>query len=283
MDRVARERLFHELRKLSAPTQDKPLLSENLTDVLEILAVTEGIKPAHLNGHGFRSAQLNGHLESLAARYGLSTLRTTRISRFQYRPPTCWPEVAQWQREQDEARRVKEGDVIWIYRDPGIAQLIPDTVAGRISCSRALGYPECCVNADFERSEYMFAALVNGLHKKFNVDTAEEMIALLIRDEGVSIDIDPIRKDMELSSARFPYVQFFACAACLAAEESPAARVNRAMRDLAFAVSPSFGVSIWRAALGKSEPRRKLSVPRNDSCPCCSGRKFKKCCGLIQE
>jgi len=48
MDHLARDRLFQDLRRLTQPTQDKPALSENLTDVLEILAVGEGIKPAHL-------------------------------------------------------------------------------------------------------------------------------------------------------------------------------------------------------------------------------------------
>lgn len=140
-----------------------------------------------ISSHGFRSKWLQDRLESVTPAYGFSTVRTSKISRFQYRPPTYWPEIAQWQREQDEARRFKEDDVIWIYRDPGITQVIADTVAGRISCSQALGYPECCVNADFERSEYLSEGLVNGLRKKFKVDTPEEVIALLIRDEGVMV------------------------------------------------------------------------------------------------
>jgi hypothetical protein len=129
----------------------------------------------------------------------------------------------------------------------------------------------------------MFVAegLVSGLRKKFKVNTADEIIALLKRDEGVGLDTDSIRREMERSAVRFPYVQFFACVDCLDAADSPAARVNRAMRDLAFAVSPSFGVDIWRAARDKSGAGMGVSVSRNDPCPCGSNKKFKKCCGLV--
>jgi hypothetical protein len=110
MDHSARERLFEELMKLCAPTDNKPMLSENLTDVLEILAVAEDIKPAHLNGQGFRSNWLQERLQSIAPSHGLLAIRTPMISRFQYRPPSFWPEVALWLREQDEAREATEGD-----------------------------------------------------------------------------------------------------------------------------------------------------------------------------
>ena len=30
-------------------------------------------------------------------------------------------------------------------------------------------------------------------------------------------------------------------------------------------------------------PIESRKVPRNDPCPCGSGRKFKRCCGLVQD
>ena len=59
--------LYRALRSIPFDPLEKPSPWENLTDVLEILAVWQGIKPAHLSGHGFRSERLLVDLESVAA------------------------------------------------------------------------------------------------------------------------------------------------------------------------------------------------------------------------
>ena len=58
--------LYRALRSIHFDPLEKPSPWENLTDVLEILAVWQGIKPAHLSGHGFRSERLLVDLESVA-------------------------------------------------------------------------------------------------------------------------------------------------------------------------------------------------------------------------
>ena len=50
--------LLKKLRALRFDSKDKPDRHENLLDILEIVAVNAGSKPAHLNGQGFRSADL---------------------------------------------------------------------------------------------------------------------------------------------------------------------------------------------------------------------------------
>src|SRR5580692_11238663 len=93
--------LYRDLRKIRFDPDDKPSLSENLTDVLEIAAVATAVKPAHLNGHGFRSGKLLGDLNTVARSHGLLTCRRQPHSPYWHRVPDVDPEYLAWQAELD--------------------------------------------------------------------------------------------------------------------------------------------------------------------------------------
>ena len=79
--------LFRQLRLLRFDIKEKESHRENLLDVLEIVAVAVGDKPAHLNGQGLRSPVLLSQLDEIAARHGLHSLRTHPVIPHVHRLP----------------------------------------------------------------------------------------------------------------------------------------------------------------------------------------------------
>ncbi len=112
--------LFQDLRQLRFHSTDKPSRTENLTDILEIVAVMAGLKPAHLSGQGFRSGALIDALERMAARHGLLSLRTKEIKPYRHRRPRYDPAIYRWETDSEERRRQAGVDVLWIYREASL-------------------------------------------------------------------------------------------------------------------------------------------------------------------
>src|SRR5438045_3426327 len=71
--------LFRDLQPMAAPTPGKPDPHENLTDILEVVAVASGLRPAHLQGQGQHDDRRVAALEAIACGHGLSTLRTRSL------------------------------------------------------------------------------------------------------------------------------------------------------------------------------------------------------------
>ena len=109
--------LYRALRSIRFDPLEKPSPWENLTDVLEILAVWQGIKPAHLSGRGFRSERLLVDLESVALQYGLLTLRTPPHWPHWHREPSVDRGFLEWHQQRQRHEASAAGAVLWIYRD----------------------------------------------------------------------------------------------------------------------------------------------------------------------
>lgn len=269
--------LFDDLCQLRFDADERRPLAVNLTDILEVAAVVVGVKPAHVNGQGFGSATLLDELEDLARRYEFRTLRTKQIRHYVHRAPCYDQAIYRYMKSDDEEeQRQAELDVLWVYRDPLLNSLILDTVDGKRSVSKVLGYPECCVLYEAETTLRYSELYINALGSTHGAKTVEDYIRLLKEDPGAPFDTSQIDTTIEETGRRFPYVQFEACRTCLNSPESPAANINRSMRDLAFALSPTFGRNIWKAQYEVFA--RRLKIGRNDPCPCGSTRKFKTCC-----
>src|SRR6185295_10421322 len=78
MDRILS--LFQDLQPLALQTRGKPDPRENLADILKIVAVASGIRPAHLQGQGLSDEEQLALVERTARRHGLITLRTRTLS-----------------------------------------------------------------------------------------------------------------------------------------------------------------------------------------------------------
>lgn len=276
--------LFRDLQPLAVQTPGKPDPHENVTDILEIVAVAEGLRRAHLQGQGQHDEQRLAVVERIARGHGLMTLRTRTLIPFLHRQRRYETRIIEFE-DTDNVRKQEEGpEVVWVYADGRVAATIPDVVAGRAGVSDVLGYPICCEIHASEQKVALAEAYVQGIIDTHHPRTADEIVALWRRNVQVQIAVDPDADipETEASLRRFPYVQFIACPACLAGNDSPAAQVNGRMRDLAFSLSPSFGRRIWEARDLVINKGRPISVGRNDPCPCGRGSKFKKCCARIE-
>lgn len=271
--------LLDDLLAIPPDPIEKPDLWENSTNALEVLAVKDGVKPAHLNGQGGGSEKILKSLEQIALRYSLLTLRTNSLRVFELRKPNFEPEIYNWQTEQNESEREATADVLWIYNEPSLEPAILETVNGKRNVSLVLGYPECCVIQWLELGIYGWESLIKAFKETYGASTPSDVITLLKEDKGVTIEEgwDPLA-EMKESHRLFSYVQFTACPTCRRSTNSPAAVINGAMRDLAFHVSQTFGRMIWQTNYKTRFPEILRDLGRNDPCPCGSGKKNKKCC-----
>lgn len=276
--------LFADLRQLTFD-QHKESLHENLTDILEIVAVGADLKPAHVNGQGFRSDSLLRALEALAPKHRLVALRTRPIATHFHHTPRYG--AALWERRLPLLRPGEQtADVFWLYRDPALQPDIETAVSGGRSVARVLGYPECCVTRWVEVTLEADEHMIETLRTEHGAQTDDDLMRLLEADTPVPAPtiITEMGVAMRQSRLRIPFVQFFACPTCLESVNSPAGRINASMRALAVDLSDPFAIEIQAASLefvpaigGAASGRPHLG--RNDPCACASGRKFKKCCG----
>ncbi len=289
MQKLSLTVLYLDLYRLPAPGKRR---TTHLNEILEIVAVLAGIKPAHLNGEGEPVSPRIEDLEGVAARHGLLTLRTKIIKLYQHRKPRYDPAIERYYRDSEERETQAGEDVLWIYKDAPLLNLIHETVAGKRDVSKVLGYSECCVrdtSEDFIRDKEFSVETVGRLH---NPRSPEEYFDLLER--GVSLptkSLSDYSKTFE-SNWRFPYIETNSCPSCLKKSSSPASKLNRRMRDLAFEISESFGREIWKAryeivAVAKKRGGDEIlklfdaNPERNALCPCTSGQKYKRCCGNL--
>ena len=182
MDRNARQALFADLQPLARPTRDKPDPHENITDILEILAVADDQKPAHLQGQGMRDEERLRSIEAIAARHGLRTMRTPSLVPFFGRAPRFDARIFEAQKESHAQTQRTQPDVLWVYSDERLRASILETVAGRASVSGLLGYPECCVTAYAERNILMLEAYIAGISRTHNTDDPDRIIELFRGD-----------------------------------------------------------------------------------------------------
>ena len=173
---------FRALSLLAWHSEERESEHENLMDILESVAVLEGLKPAHLNGQGLHSDSLIGELELTARKFGLLTLRTQGLSAYYHRQPSYDPEIFEWERQDSNENRKTGKSVLWIYRNAELSADIHRTVEGSDSCSGVLGYPECCVHHNVEEIIVDQELLINGLMREFGACSSAQIIDLLIRD-----------------------------------------------------------------------------------------------------
>jgi hypothetical protein len=292
------------LRNVHFDSTEKPSRWENLTDILEILAVLEGLKPSHLNGHGLRSGRLLDTLESIAGNHGLLTLRTPPHPPHHHREPNVEKEFLGWLNEREAREATQSEPVLWVYRDASVEQKIRGLIAGGRDETEVLGYPSCCVQARSEIGTQLTEALVQGYKEQHHATTGADLIRCSERDAEVRLERTIATTD-EDSQRMFPFVQFSACEECIQRADSPAGQLNRAMEGIAEEIDTRFAVQIRQAARGElSPPARTRTLDtlaraiesgrgpqaqepagrprRNDRCPCGSGLKYKKCCGRPQ-
>jgi hypothetical protein len=235
--------LFRELCALRFG-EGKPDSHENLLDVLELMAVALGRKPAHLQGHGQYDQATLAAIEALAAKHGLLVRRTPGFDGLTHRP---YRGDREFQAFMDGRERNGEWEVLWVYRDAPLTSAIDEVVHGQRRPGEVLGYPECCERAYTERALQVLEALERGYREQHGAVTTAELIECAKQDRPVSVEADPDKGLIDLIRA-YPFVQFIACSPCARSKGSAAEKLNNGMRILARDLDPSFAKAI---SLGK--------------------------------
>lgn len=247
MNPASLKRLLKDLQVISFDPEEKESQSEILLDFLEIVAVACDKKPAHLQGQGMHSESLMRGIEDTATRHGLHSLRTHPIVEFWPRKPSYDTEFFEWQQERDRREKEQQPSILWIFKSPELEEAIGRTVSGEIDVTTTLAYPECCVRYEDELNVQLSEMLVEGFKREHGARSVEDFIHCTETDARVTSNLphDP-RLRIRQSTAKFPFVQFYACDSCLRASDLPAGRANLEMKKLARMLSPFFHDKIER-------------------------------------
>lgn len=281
-------------RSLCEVGLDRKQLSihEMLMDILEVVEVARGLKPAHLSGHGEGAPWRMDAFERIAAEAGLHSIRTAEMPRPDDRYDHVAHEfpliaAAMRARTAQTPQPLQSQRVLWIYREPCLEAAISRLVAGEHALLPAvLGYPRCCADYD-SRSEISFVRALLRLYEAQH-SIRGEAAALQAMEAGLaasahqaaSIDLEPVWR----TRIRFPFVGHTACPQCLSkAQDSPSGEINRRARELAFSLNAGYARALWgaslaEAALATTGDFRSLDPAPADPCPCGSDLPYRECC-----
>lgn len=284
-------KLFHALCEVGL---DRKQLSihEMLMDILEVVEVAHGLKPAHLAGHGERSPWRMDEFERIAAEAGLQAMRTSEILRPEDRYEHVADEfpliaAAMRARTVQTPRPLHAQQVLWIFRERSLETAISRLVAGEQALLPAvLGYPRCCADYDL-RSEINFVRALlrlyeaqHGIRGEAAALQAMEAGVTVSADQAASIDLEPVWR----TRIRFPFIGHTACPQCLSkAQDSPSGEINRRAREFAFSLDAGYARALWQAALAEAALAttgdfRSLDPAPADPCPCGSDLPYRDCC-----
>src|SRR5689334_23708419 len=257
MEDAALRSLLRDLQRLPFQREGKVSVLEVLLDYLEIVAVAAGEKPSHLQGQGMRSRSLLEGIEGIAAAHGLRLLRTGVVLQHFHRAPNYDARFFDWETRRERAARAREGQVLWVYRNPDLEPAIRSAADGETDVAGALGYPACCVREYNEIGIRISEAVVRGYQTEHGATELDDFIRLAT--VGAKVTIPPSAKPHV--SHLFSYVQFSPCRRCAESSSSPAAEINWAMKRLATRLSPAFQRAIDKAvsaevAFRKQQGRR---------------------------
>jgi hypothetical protein len=123
---------------------------ELVAETHDFLSMLDGIKPVFLHGRGLAPPSWVEHVLSIAGDLGL------RVIEGPFWDATAYEEFPEWY--ADLCRAELEPYQAWyICNDETVAESVQNinNVAGRLSMTeeaQLLGYPECCVNAHYDRA-----------------------------------------------------------------------------------------------------------------------------------
>ena len=243
MEDAALRALLRDLQGLRFDREDKVSELETLLDHLEIVAVAAGEKPSHLQGQGMRSKSFLEGIRPVATKHGLLVMRTGVVLQHFDRAPSYDARFFDWQNQREREARAREGQVLWVYRDPELEPAIHAAADGKTDVAAVLGYPACCVREHDEIGIRISEAVVRGYQTEYGAKGLEDFIRLA--KEKAKVTIPPSERPHV--SHVFSYVQFSPCRSCAQSSSSPAAEINWAMKRLATRLSPAFQRAIEKA------------------------------------
>lgn len=208
-------------------------------EMLDLLAVLDGLKPVFLHGRSLDDLAWMAGVVDVARGLGLRVVQGP-----------CWNPLPpgetfpRWYTECVEAEFAAV-QPFYICKAPVVAREVADLCAagGRPTIAQEaalLGYPECCVAAHQVRAVRFHNLAIARIEEQAGGDQARMRA---IYDAGV--DIAP-RDDVEEAALAdvfdfvpCPFGSWNACPACRDSEHSPSALLSQCYQALAFDVDPS--------------------------------------------
>ena len=158
-------------RRLSALLEkqdDSADRRELVAEIHDFLSMLDGIKPVFLHGRGLAPSSWVEHVRSIAEDLGL------RVIEGPFWDATDYEEFPEWY--AGHCRVELEPYRAWyICNDETVAEFVKNIndVGGRLAMTeeaQLLGYPECCVNAHYDRTRQYHSGTVAILKRLANGD-----------------------------------------------------------------------------------------------------------------
>ena len=210
-------------------------------ETLDFLAMLAGIKPVFMTGRGFHDdLWIRGVIE-LASETGLDVEIGPMWNALAGREG-----LPEWfVRFAIEAHR---SDAVFISKEAAAAQAVHAAVTGNpvsIADEAALlGYPACCVRAEYQRNECLDRAYFMMLSRAAGED--QQRIRFLI-DDDVRLDAETPAEIAMLEAASAvnmaPFTSVNMCGACASDLQSPARKIAAEREQLARSIDLTFADS----------------------------------------
>lgn len=207
-------------------------------ECLDFLAMVAGMKAAFMTGRGFDDPEWIMGAIGVARKMGLRV----RVGSM-WRAKPIRADLPDWFAEFAEGAR--GGDAVFICTERETAEALNWALQrGRVTIAgeaHLLGYPKCCVTAEYRRDEYLDRAYHMILERTANGDEAQ--IRRLI-DEGAQLYPKTPEEEALLEKASqinvAPYTSINMCESCLLDPNSPARRLSERYEQLAYFIDRPF-------------------------------------------
>jgi hypothetical protein len=207
-------------------------------ETLDFLAMLSGVKPVFVTGPGFDDDLWIRGAVDLATQMGLEVEIGPMWNALPGREG-----LPEWfVRFADEGRC---SEAVFICKEPAIARKVLTALNGKPVRLREeaelLGYPECCVRAEYQRKECLDRVTFMMLSRAADEDQ-QKMWRLIDEDACLAAETpaEIAMRDAARTVNMAPYTSINMCRACASDPDSPARGTSRDYEQLAYAIDQTF-------------------------------------------
>lgn len=232
MSKIHLRSTLRELRAIEFDHSDFANVAMAPQEMLDFLAMLDGLKPVYLLGRGFDDRNWIKGVEGVAIKKRLNVVHGAywdAVSEYDGVPP----DMAKVMAERETVR-----NAIYICKAPGIAkELRQIEQTGRVSIeeeAKLLGYPTCCVSDHYGRT----AAMTKGVWlmlQRVGENNSDKIKRLIREDVGMTPETDE-EKNLLLTATNMvtaPFTSFHMCTKCAEKADGPARTLSKKYEELA--------------------------------------------------
>lgn len=249
MDKVFLKSALKKLRALPLDVKVHANVMMAPQEMLDFLAVMEGVKPVYLLGRGFDDAKWIAGARELAVKMNYYVVEGS-----QWDAQAAVAGVDPWFYSFTAEKWSQTAKVFYICKTPNAAAGVKATFDKGVSMedeARLLGYPLCCVCDHYRRHAAMVKLFFKMMTRSAqgNVDLMKKMIL-----EDTQVSVEGAEEETLLKEAHefhvAPFTSFHMCAPCRDHDDSPAKKVSAVYKALAMKVDPVLAQTVEANAEG---------------------------------